>query len=320
MRRNKIIRQKKFSLQAMNVRKGVCAWLVFLLCCHPMLMGWAEEMPECTVEIAVVPINEVAAEEETGFPLAPVCFEGEPDYRYFDDHLAVQIQAHYEGELAYFLCDIQAKTAGVLKAALSGEEKGGTYEAASTLARRQEAVLAFNGDDYGTHKYGVIIRNGKLLRAGKTTRHMLTLDQNGDLAVTTDRGNEKPKAMGERLLREGVLQTWEFGPELVRNGEAVSLKTGFDLISVKDSTLEPRTAIGQIGPLHYVVLVVDGRRPGYSDGISLSGLQQMLLDAGAQTAFNLDGGGSVTLVFQGEVINRPSGGKERSVSDILYFQ
>lgn len=93
----------------------------------------------------------------------------------------------------------------------------------------------------------------------------------------------------------------------------------FDLISTRSSRREPRTAIGQLGPLHYCVIVVDGRQPGYSEGISLQDLRQMFVELGAQTAFNLDGGGSTELWFMGEILNQPSGGHERSVSDAICF-
>ena len=247
---------------------------------------------------------------------APLCFEGQPDYQYFDDHLAVQIKATFTGDLAYFVCDIQTNRPDALKVALAP----GTTSTTSGLAKQSDAVLAINGDDYKVHKYGVIIRDGQLLRAAETTRNMLILDESGDLSVITGKRSESPKALGERLVGEGVQQTWEFGPELVRDGQAVEFDSNFDVIKKGDGYLEPRTAIGQIGPGHYVVLVVDGRRDGYSKGVSLPGLRQMMADLGAQTGFNLDGGGSTTLVFRGEVLNRPSGGVERTVTDILYFQ
>ena len=53
--------------------------------------------------------------------------------------------------------------------------------------------------------------------------------------------------------------------------------------------------------------------------LSIPQLQQLFLDEGAEFAFNLDGGGSTTLYFRGEVVNMPSGGKERSVSDVIMF-
>ena len=93
----------------------------------------------------------------------------------------------------------------------------------------------------------------------------------------------------------------------------------FDVISTNPNRREPRTAIGQIGPLHYVVVVADGRQDGYSAGMTLPELQALFLELGAHTAMNLDGGGSAEMWFQGEVISQPSGGRERGVSDILFF-
>ena len=103
---------------------------------------------------------------------------------------------------------------------------------------------------------------------------------------------------------------------------AASRSGGADVGLVRASgrdRLEPRTAIGQIGPLHYIIIVVDGRQEGYSEGISLQNLQQLFVAYGAGTAMNLDGGGSTELWFQGQILNRPSGGKERRVSDIICF-
>ncbi len=91
------------------------------------------------------------------------------------------------------------------------------------------------------------------------------------------------------------------------------------MISTKPGRLEPRTAIGQVGPLHYLLVVVDGRQDGYSAGMTLPELQQLFIRYGAQTAMNLDGGGSAEMWFQGEILNKPAGGKERSVSDIICF-
>ena len=124
--------------------------------------------------------------------------------------------------------------------------------------------------------------------------------------------------LAERLMQESTWQTFEFGPVLVENGQAAELPGRF-YVNCHDGYYEPRTAIGQLGPLHYIVIVVDGRRDNYSTGASIPQLQKLFLDEGAQFAFNLDGGGSTSLYFLGEVVNMPSGGKERSVSDIVMF-
>lgn len=293
---------------------------------------WEKTIPAwiagCAVALLLVAGGNAGASAPTPAPAAelarplfatePLCFGGEADYAYNDQRLSIHIKQYQESGMAYFLCDIQSADAGALRTGLSGDKANGALERTSDIAERNGAVFAINGDDYGAHKYGVIIRNGELIRARKTTRHMLVLRQDGTLSAITERQND-PKELGALLVSEQVRQTWAFGPELIRDGQPVAFEKSFDLVSQKDKALEPRTAIGQISGNHYVVIVVDGRSRGYSTGASLPTLQSLFLKVGAQSAFNLDGGGSTTLYFDGEVINRPSGGKERRVSDILYF-
>ncbi len=275
---------------------------------------------DISIEAQPVEIAAPATRPASQFPLEPLCFAGEPHYAYSDERLAVHIQRVQQENLAYFVCDIQTTDPSALKTALSGDKAYGALENTADIAARNHAVLAINGDNYAVYKNGVIIRGGNAIRSKSSSRHMLMLDSAGNLTVHSARDKEDGDALEASLLAKGVTETWEFGPELIRNGQAVPLEESFNLISTRDNTLEPRTAIGQINPLHYVVIVVDGRRDDYSQGISLKGLQQLFLAAGAQTAFNLDGGGSSTLYFNGEVLNRPSGGHERSVSDILFFK
>ena len=71
---------------------------------------------------------------------------------------------------------------------------------------------------------------------------------------------------------------------------------------------------------HFVFVVVDGRSPGYSTGVTMTEFAQIFQDLGATVAYNLDGGGSATLWFNGELVNDPLGkGEERGTSDILYL-
>ena len=83
----------------------------------------------------------------------------------------------------------------------------------------------------------------------------------------------------------------------------------------------PRTAIAITAEGHYLFVVADGRT-GASEGLSLYELATFLKTLGATTAYNLDGGGSSTMVFGGSLINNPTStgrSKERSVSDIVYI-
>ena len=66
-------------------------------------------------------------------------------------------------------------------------------------------------------------------------------------------------------------------------------------------------------------VVVDGRSTGYSAGVTMTELAEIMQGLGATTAYNIDGGGSSTMYFDGDVVNNPLGkGEERGTSDILY--
>ncbi len=247
------------------------------------------------------------------------CLEPPFDYQYQDEFRYMTIDKIAENGITYFVADIQITDSSYFQTALSGNKPYGELERVSALAAWNHAILAFNGDNYGSQKFGTIIRNGELIRSNKTTRNLLIVDQNGDMSVIADRSGEDPETLSQRLLSEGVWQTFEFGPELVRDGQAVEFNSAFDVISTSSSRREPRTAIGQIDTLHYIVIIADGRQDGYSIGMTLPELQDIFIQYGAKTAMNLDGGGSTELWFKGQIINRPSGGKERSVSDIIFF-
>lgn len=238
---------------------------------------------------------------------------------YDTERLTVSIEQKKKDGMTYFVCDIRLSDVSQLRTAFAGDDfRSGIYEAVSDIADRYSPVLAINADFCRYHRDGVIIRNGEVLRRQNITKHhLLVVDKDGNLSAQTDRTG-KQGLVANKLEQAETWQTFEFGPVLVENGEAAALPRSF-YINCNDGYYEPRTAIGQKGPLHYVVIVVDGRRDGYSTGASIPQLQQLFLDEGVDFAFNLDGGGSTTLYFLGEVINMPSGGKERSVSDVIMF-
>jgi len=107
------------------------------------------------------------------------------------------------------------------------------------------------------------------------------------------------------------------GPVIVRGGNPIFNATE-DFGSSEMNRREPRTAVGQRADGRIVMLVVDGRRPGYSAGLTNFELAQTMIRLGAVTASALDSGGSSTMAFDGQVLNRPSDrGGERMVADSL---
>jgi exopolysaccharide biosynthesis protein len=129
---------------------------------------------------------------------------------------------------------------------------------------------------------------------------------------------------GEQLLKDGAWNTVSFGPSLLEDGQVVAgiedveIDTNIGNHSIQGN--QPRTGIGLIETNHFVFVVVDGRSPGYSRGVTMTEFAQIFRALGASVAYNLDGGGSSTMYFNGEVVNNPLGkGDERGTSDILYF-
>ena len=120
-------------------------------------------------------------------------------------------------------------------------------------------------------------------------------------------------------MREGAWQVLTFGPALI-NGGQVTVSSSDEV--GRAMTSNPRTAIGQISEGHYLLVASDGRTKE-SAGLSLRQLAELMQSLGAQIAYNLDGGGSSTMVFQGRVVNSPTTNgrsiRERSVSDIVYI-
>jgi hypothetical protein len=107
------------------------------------------------------------------------------------------------------------------------------------------------------------------------------------------------------------------GPTLVRDGKPI-FNAGEALTPVQLHGREPRTAVGQRADGTIVMLAVDGRRPGWSIGITNWDLAQTLVHYGCVTGFALDSGGSTTIAFDGNVLNRPSDSSgERSVGEAL---
>lgn len=216
-----------------------------------------------------------------------------------------------------YVADIQLSSATSLKTALAQNTYGSNItQTTSEMAAANSAIFAINGDYYGANKRGYVIKNGVLYRS--TVRQG---DDTQDLAIYADGSFaiiDETEVSAEELLESGVVQLFAFGPALIENGElAVS---GSDEVSRAKSN-NPRTAIGIIDDLHYIIVVSDGRTDE-SEGLSLLELAQLMESYGCTTAYNLDGGGSSTMVFNGVVVNQPTTNgnviTERSVSDIVY--
>lgn len=236
---------------------------------------------------------------------------------YESEDISINITTKYEYDTKIYIADVTVSDVSFLRAGLANGVFGRNIkETTSDIAKENNAIFAINGDFYGFRDSGPVIRNGVLYRSNKRS------GSNDVLAVYNDGSfvtMKEENVDAQNLLDSGVLQLFSFGPTLVDNGQ-ISVSANQEVEQSMNSN--PRTAIGMISPLHYVFVVSDGRT-SESAGLSLAQLAAVMQDAGCQCAYNLDGGGSSTMWFMGDVVNNPTTNgnsiSERKVSDIVYI-
>lgn len=237
---------------------------------------------------------------------------------YSDGNIQITVNTVREYDTTIYIADVQLSSALYLKTALADDTFGTNItQKTSGMAEEKGAILAVNGDYYGANKRGYVIKNGVLYREsvrGDSSYGDMVLYEDGTAGVISEE-----EVSARELIAGGVSQLFAFGPVLLEDGE---VKVSEDNEVGKAMASNPRTAIGCIGPLHYVLLVSDGRTQE-SEGLSLYELARVMQEYGCTFAYNLDGGGSSTMYFNGRIVNNPttSGRKisERAVSDIVYI-
>lgn len=234
---------------------------------------------------------------------------------YSDSNTSITLKRYRAYDSDIYVADITVSYASALKTALANNTYGRNItDTTSDIADENNAVLAINGDYYGARQSGYVIRNSKLYRNTSGDRDALVIQKNGEFKFVSE-----SETSAEQLLQDGALQVFSFGPVLLNNSE-ISVGENEEVGMAMASN--PRTAVGYLGNNHYVFVVSDGRT-SESAGLSLYELASFMKEIGVVDAYNLDGGGSSTMVFKGEIINNPTtnghSNQERAVSDIIYI-
>lgn len=233
---------------------------------------------------------------------------------YEDGKIFITLNEYREEDTTIYVADIVLSSTEYLKTAFAQNSYGkNVTEKTSEIAEEVNAILAINGDYYGAQEKGYVLRDGTLYRSeAEKGQEDLVIYEDGSFEIITEE-----EITAEELLEQGAKEILSFGPALIENG-TISV-TEEDEVG-KAMASNPRTAIGIIDNLHYVFVVSDGRTEE-SEGLSLLELAEFMDSIGVETAYNLDGGGSSTMYFNGEVVNNPTTSgrsvKERSVSDIV---
>lgn len=297
--------------------------LMLLLSCA-VAEGTASE-PEAA---AASSANEEGAEESTGTAFDPIpwnvtvspnkpnqaCYLPD-DAGYHDDSIDVRIETFNadNGTLCYAM-SITIVDPSQLRLGTQGSRP--PYQQTAfvwKMTERFNAVCAINDDYFGYHNEGIVYRNGVQVRMNPSIRRdELIIDDKGDFHVITGTNKEKWNAY------EGtVVHALCFGPALVIDGEVNKDAYNTKMNIGKDKKTQ-RIAIGQTGPLQYLVIATNGPENKLKGGLNLMEMAELCKQKGMITAYNLDGGSSSSVVLNNKKING-IGSKKRAVGGCIWF-
>jgi len=171
-------------------------------------------------------------------------------------------------------------------------------------------ILCISGDSLTYQQSGFTMRNKEIYFDNHNRNSICVMYEDGSMEV-----HEGGTYDIEQIKAAGALQVWSFGPILLdENGKALEKYE----VSAGLKGVHPRSALGYYEPGHYCLVIVDGRLWHHSVGMTVAELAKVFEDLGCTLAYNLDGGGTAIMAFQGERFNRQSD-PGRDLADILYI-
>ncbi|MEG1883542.1 MAG: phosphodiester glycosidase family protein [Clostridia bacterium] len=237
-------------------------------------------------------------------------------YSYQTDDIRIAVTQNKKDEATYFVADVWIRNIQQFHTAFAtGQFERGSakYKMPLEIANSNSAKLAITGDYCSARSSGLIIRNGDLFR-DSISEDICILYADGVMETYYRDQFKLQDAIGR-----GAYQSWSFGPKLLDGGQRpVSYDGASENLQSVINNRDPRAAIGYYEPGHYCLVVVDGRQGDYSRGMSVVQLSNLFVELGCKDAYNLDGGQTAAMIYDGAVISKPY--KDgRIISDIIYF-
>jgi exopolysaccharide biosynthesis protein len=186
------------------------------------------------------------------------------DTEYKDESLSVTLESRKVGDSMYHIAWVKISDPSQLRTALAGPYGSKKTAKTTDIAADNNAVVAINGDYFQYRSAGYEVRQGEVLRKTPNTKlDLLVVDEAGDFHIFQ---KSNKKELTSFLKEHTAVNAFTFGPALVKDGE---VQTVYNSYGFAPQDRAPRVGIGQIGPLQYVLVVVDGRQEGYSRGITI---------------------------------------------------
>lgn len=229
-------------------------------------------------------------------------------HSYQSEEKRIVVYSGKADQATYYVADVWIRNIRSYKTAFAaGDFARGVYASTAQIANANEAIVALSGDYCGAKREGLVIRNGVLHR-DSVTSDVCILYADGVMESYYRREFDL-----EAAIARGAYQSWNFGPKLLDNG---AVPASYDKSDIAER--HPRAAIGYFEPGHYCLVVIDGRAGDYSRGMTFQQMSALFISLGCVDAYNLDGGQTAVMTYEGQVVNKPYKGG-RDVSDIVYF-
>ena len=241
---------------------------------------------------------------------------GFTDSGYLDDSIELRLETREQDGVEYRIAFINIAHPSQLRTATAGKPGSSKVALISSMAKKYNAVLAINANYYSNDpvKTSYEYRMGEKIRnKPNPTKDLLIIDEKGDFKLII----KSDPAEIQAFLDAGhqIVNAFTFGPALVKDSQMQTIDPDY---GYNPMGREPRLAIGQMAELSYVIVLAEGRKKN-SQGVTQQELAQFMADLGCVQAFNLDGGNSATMVFNGKYYQRKTKANERGQSDMIYF-
>lgn len=241
---------------------------------------------------------------------------GTPVRYYLDETiLAITWKQVLDGGV-YTFSEVKIAHPSQFRRFLAGGEFGSEKLYVTTeMAQSVNAVVASSGDFYGYRHAGTLVYDGTVRRVNNGLVDTCYIDKNGDLLFTT-RYDQMDKEQSQQFVDEHeILFSLAFGPVLIRDGEVIT-PDSYAVGEINDCY--PRSALCQLGKLHYLLAVVNGE-DAQPEVPTIHRFAWNLRQSGITKAYALDGGQTAVIAMDGELINAVLYGHQRKISDIIYF-
>ena len=251
------------------------------------------------------------------------------DTHYEDPSITVDIGSGRIHETDYVYAVIKIADPSQIRTAFAYKYNSGQVVPGETIAKANNAVFAINADYHNYYDYGYLVRQGVQYRMRPSSEwDVLMIDQNGDMHAIVEPTKKKVEAWLSEHPDLTIINSFNFGPVYKQDGEwrrmhQDTVENFFQLAGAKQYA---RMAVCQLDTLTYLIVSCDSVLDENSSGMTLQQFEECLQEVESkldgyeiQLAFNIDGGGSTTMIFHNQKINSLTNPKVRDLSDILYF-